>query len=219
MKRNALAGQATWKQQPPKHYTEKPESRKRKQQKIQKTKREPGIVSSSTSYRQEQNDILLSFRDAIHLSSLIANFRRHYCLEITIIIIISPSLVQNIATISPFNYYQLSDSNRKISFDMEQSRKGNLKKETMASTEIIHISMVLLIEVIFDVNPLKWNKVSILALDFTEKCVWCWHHIQSPIFFLWCPEFNVRRQSYLMISLYSTLERHPCKRMATKLLN
>ena len=101
MKRNALAGQATWKQQPPKHYTEKPESIKRKQQQIQKTKRELGNVSSSTSYRQEQNDILLSFRDAIHLSSLIANFRRHYCLEITIIIIFSPSLVQNIATISP----------------------------------------------------------------------------------------------------------------------
>ena len=219
MKRNALAGQATWKQQPPKHYTEKPESIKRKQQKIQKTKREPGIVSSSTSYRQEQNDILLSFRDAIHLSSLIANFRRHYCLEITIIIIISPSLVQNIATISPLiitSYWTPTERYRLIWSSPERVIK---KKETMASTEIIHISMVLLIEVIFDVNPLKWNEVSILALDFTEKCVWCWHHIQSPNFFLWCPEFNVRRHSYLMISLYSTLERHPCKRMATKLLN
>ena len=219
MKRNAFAGQATWKQQPPKHYTEKPESIKRKQQQIQKTKRELGIVSSSTSYRQEQNDILLSFRDAIHLSSLIANFRRHYCLEITIIIIISPSLVQNIATISPLiitSYWTPTERYRLIWSSPERVIK---KKETMASTEIIHISMVLLIEVIFDVNPLKWNEVSILALDFTEKCVWCWHHIQSPIFFLWCPEFNVRRQSYLMISLYSTLERHPCKRMATKLLN
>ena len=99
------------------------------------------------------------------------------------------------------------------------SRPEMVILKTVASAEIIHISMVLLIEVISDVNPLKWNEVSILALDFTVKCVWCWHHIQSPIFFLWCPEFNVRRQSYLMISLYSTLERHPCKRMATKLLN
>ena len=217
MKRTALAGQATWKQQPPKHYTEKPESIKRKQQKIQKTKRELGIVSSSTSYRQEQNDILLSFRDAIHLSSLIANFRRHYCLEITIIIIISPSLVQNIATISPLiitSYWTPTERYRLI-----WSRPEMVILKTVASAEIIHISMVLLIEVISDVNPLKWNEVSILALDFTVKCVWCWHHIQSPIFFLWCPEFNVRRQSYLMISLYSTLERHPCKRMATKLLN
>ena len=218
MKRNALAGQAIWKQQPPKHYNEKPESIKRKQQKIQKTKREPGSVSSSTSYRQEQNDILLSFRDAIHLSSLIANFRRHYCLEITIIII-SPSLVQNIATISPLiitSYWTPTERYRLIWSSPERVIK---KKETMASTEIIHISMVLLIEVIFDVNPLKWNEVSILALDFTVKCVWCWHHIQSPIFFLWCPEFNVRRHSYLMISLYPTLERHPCRRMATRLLN
>ena len=218
MKRNALAGQATWKQQPPKHYTEKPESIKRKQQKIQKTKREPGIVSSSTSYRQEQNDILLSFRDAIHLSSLIANFRRHYCLEITIIIIISPSLVQNIATISPLiitSYWTPTERYRLIWSSPERVIK---KRNDGFYGNYSHING-LLIEVIFDVNPLKWNEVSILALDFTEKCVWCWHHIQSPIFFLWCPEFNVRRQSYLMISLYSTLERHPCKRMATKLLN
>ena len=218
MKRNALAGQATWKQQPPKHYTEKPESIKRKQQQIQKTKRELGIVLSSTSYWQEQHDILLSFRDAIHLSSLIANFRRHYCLEITIIIIISPSLVQNIATISPLiitSYWTPTERYRLIWSSPERVIK---KRNDGFYGNYSHING-LLIEVIFDVNPLKWNEVSILALDFTEKCVWCWHHIQSPIFFLWCPKFNVRRQSYLMISLYSTLERHPCKRMATKLLN
>ena len=99
------------------------------------------------------------------------------------------------------------------------SRPEMVILKTVASAEIIHIWMVLLIEVISDVNPLKWNEVSILALDFTVKCVWCWHHIQSPIFFLWCPEFNVRRHSYLMISLYPTLEMHPCRRMATRLLN